>query len=255
MKTTVKIVEQQELCATQKESMWKIYKNFYHYSKNYFMERTQQNTHFALYIRDGKIGGFTGLRINTIKLGGKHRFLIYYGQTIVPWGFSGTTLLPLTATKLIFKFWKELIFHDAWFWYDSLTYKAYLISAKSLAEYYPNFRSPGPVQAKQIVNFIGHHYYGKHYNPKTGTVSKSKNFVKQKRRTIYERLLKDQDIAFYAKANPGHTEGYGLLTYSPINFKNIYALVSGSLKKCINEKRKKWSRHLDWSVLKRIGSL
>ncbi len=205
------------------------------------MARTFQNTHFALYLRNGNIGGFTGLRINKLKLGERQRFLIYYGQTILPWGYKGSTLLPLTAVKLVMTYWKELLFNDAWFWYDSLTYKAYLISAKSLAEYYPNFRATSPQHAQQVVDYLGKHYYGVHYNPQNGTVSKSQNFVKDKRRTIYERLLQDRDIAFYAQVNPEYQNGHGLLTYAPINFANIYALVKGSLQKKVKTiSSKRW---------------
>ncbi|MEM9823374.1 MAG: hypothetical protein AAF985_19990 [Bacteroidota bacterium] len=248
MKTTVKIVQQEALSPAQKENMWLIYKHYYHYSKESFMARINRNTHFALYQRNGKIGGFTGLRINALLLGGRKRFLIYYGQTILPWGYKGATLLPLTALKLVLKHWKELLFQDAWFWYDSLTYKAYLISAKSLAEYYPNFRGSSPEYAKEMVDHLGKHYYGESYHPKTGTVSKSQNFVKDKKRSIYERLLQDRDIAFYAKANPAYADGHGLITYAPINLANIFALLGGSIKK--RWKMSSWKKRFKPSTIK-----
>ncbi|MEZ4953980.1 MAG: hypothetical protein R2825_10440 [Saprospiraceae bacterium] len=241
MKTLVTIVKQQALTEAQKEEMWHVYKHYYHYSKIYFMERINQNTHFSLYLNNGKIGGFTGLRINTFKVGNRAQFLIYFGQTVISYQLRGQSLIPTTCFKLIVKYWKELLNSLAWFWYDALSYKAYLVSAKTAAEYYPTYKCPIPNQVKILMDKVGQYYYAENYQPDSGIVKKAINYLKDATVKIYESDLKDADIAFYARANPGHEQGHGLLTFSPINWENILMIAKRNLHRHIYFSKNKWN--------------
>lgn len=89
MKTQVVLLEQQSLTHAQKAEMWSIYKGFYNYSEEHFMERIHRNTHFSLYLHDGKIVGFTGLRIDKTKVNGRRQWLMYLGQTVVTRQYRG----------------------------------------------------------------------------------------------------------------------------------------------------------------------
>ena len=233
MKTKVVIIEQRVLSHSQKEEMWGIYKNYYHYSRAYFMERMKKSTHFSLYLNDGKIGGFTGLRINNFKACRKNNLLIYFGQTVIAHELRGKSLIPVTGFKLILKYWKTLLTSEAWFWYDALSYKAYLVSAKTLTEYYPSCHLKTPIKTKVLMDTVGRHYYADNYCPKTGTVSKASNYLNDATVNIFENDLKDREIAFFAKANPGYKLGHGLLTFAPINWTNIKLLANRFLKKYI----------------------
>lgn len=239
MKTNVVIVAQQSLNPAQKEEMWQVYKSYYHYSKSYFMERTERNTHFSLYLQNGKIGGFTGLRINRMKLNGKRKFLIYFGQTVITYGLRGQSLIPTTGIKLIGKYWRELMTSDAWFWLDALSYKAYLVPAKSLRYFYPSAKEEMPKTAMELRDFVGEKYYQGNYCPQSGTVRKNTNVLNDATVRIYNQDLTDPDIAFFAQTNPKHVDGHGLLTFAPINRTNIGKLVQRSLLKQFIKKTKR----------------
>ncbi|MEO1263847.1 MAG: hypothetical protein AAFZ15_33890 [Bacteroidota bacterium] len=248
MKTKVVIIEQQALSLAQKEEMWSIYKEYYHYSRAYFMERMKKNTHFSLYLTGRKIGGFTGLRIGNFKVCEKNNFLIYFGQTVITHQLRGQSLIPVTGFKLVLKYWRKLFMSDAWFWYDALSYKAYLVSAKTLTEYYPSCHIKTPVKTKVLMDKVGRFYYADNYCPKTGTVTKQSNCLNDHTVKIYESDLLDREIAFFASANPRYELGHGLLTFAPINWTNIKLLTrrffknyvkTGSLSQ-VRNKRPKW---------------
>ena len=48
MKTTIKLVERESLTPVQTSLMWDIYKDFYDYTYESFMERIETNTLYAL---------------------------------------------------------------------------------------------------------------------------------------------------------------------------------------------------------------
>ena len=71
-----------EICGNYLEErviaeMWAIYEPYYNYSEKKFRERIDRNTHYALYRRNGRIVGFTGLRIQKINLA-EGKFLTIY---------------------------------------------------------------------------------------------------------------------------------------------------------------------------------
>lgn len=231
VKTIVKLIHRHRLSPIQMEQMWSIYKEYYNCSKVSFMERITLNNLYALYVKDGLIRGFTGLRINHIEVEGKKKFLIYFGQTIVPWGLKGRELFPKTTAKLLLKYWKEALFTETWAWYDALTFKAYMIPAKTVPSFYPNCRTATPPLVKKLMDHIGKHYYGENYCERTGTISKPMPFVKTTYRKIGDELLINKDVAFFAASNPRYEEGHGLLTCVPLHVKNLIVIIRPFWKK------------------------
>lgn len=230
MKTKVLLIEQRKLTVSQKERMWEIYQGYFNHSRSYFTERMSQNTHFSLYFNDGKIDGFTGLRIDKFEYEGRKRFIIYYGPTLLPPGVNGALLMPSTASQLMAHYWKELMLCDSWIWFDALSYKPYLVASKNMDTLYPSIHGPIPQTAKRLIDHVGVVNYGASYCPLTGTVTNSDKVITRKTCDIYPRLMENPDVAFFAKANPGWGEGNGLLTFMPLDRRNIYRLYSTYFK-------------------------
>ncbi|MFT4667362.1 MAG: hypothetical protein ACI8YQ_004291 [Polaribacter sp.] len=230
MKISINITDNQFSAAT-KEEMWNIYKKYYNYSKSSFMERVANNNHFSLYTNQGKIVGFTGLRINKVQSDKKSKLLIYFGQTVIDKQFRGKALLPITGAKLCMKYFWDLLRSDVYFWCDALNYKPYLVFAKTLADFYPTRKRNMPKAIKNLIDFIGNQHYKESYCPETGTVLKPVNLVSDLSVRVYENDRKDVDIQFYMKGNPGYIDGHGLITLAPVNFSNFNLL----LKRFINK--------------------
>ena len=227
-----------DLTESTKEEMWNVYQKYYHYSREYFMQRISSNNSFSFYKVEGKIVGFTGLRINRTEINKQKRVLIYFGQTIIDQQYRGKSLIPRTATKLCLQFWKDLLLGRVYVWADALTYKAYLVFAKTLGEYYPSYRTNTPKPVQGLINFVGDQYYGTTFNPSTGTVTKNTVFVNDPTTQINPQLESDQDVLFYATANPNYTQGHGLITLAPMHARNYLKVVAKSLKKLIFPKKR-----------------
>lgn len=242
MRTTVHFVERESLTPLQITHMWEIYKTYYNYTHASFLERIETNTLYALYVKGDKICGFTGLRINELRVDGRDHFLIYFGQTILPWGLKGKQLFPITTGKLVLKFWRKILLRRTWVWFDALSFKAYWIPASLVRDFYPNRYQTKPAHIRNLMSRIGKHYYGDNYCEATNIVSKPMPFVKQAHREIPKSLLSNPDVAFYAARNPGSQKGHGLLTIVPLNWKNLCFVLTCLFKKFDSPKR-----HLEYS--------
>ena len=201
-----------------------VYKNYYRYTKESFMARIKKNNYYSFYTLNGKIVGFTGLRINRTVIEGKKHLFIYFGQTVIDAAHRGKSLIPVTGTKLYLKYWREILSSRTFFWADALTYKAYLVFAKSLEEFYPNRQMNNPESIQKVIDHIGREHYGTYYNFGVGTVRKEQILVNDPCINIPLKYRQDPDIRFYTQANPGYTQGQGLITIAPLSGTNFMRL-------------------------------
>ncbi len=219
------------------EEMWEVYRHYYHYSKEYFMARISKNNYYSFYRSNGTIVGFTGLRINRTRINGKRQFLVYFGQTVIEEQYRGMSLIPMTGAKLCLKYWKDILWSEVFFWADALTYKAYLVFAKTVPEMYPSYKQAMPTTVEQVRNHIGEMHYADTFCKETGTIRKDTVWVNDTTLTIPARYRLDPDIRFYTEANPKSQDGHGLLTMAPMHAKNIFCLTLRTLKRSIGIKR------------------
>lgn len=232
-KIKVQIVSN-EFSTSTKEEMWAVYAKYYDYSKEYFMQRLEKNNYFSLYTINGKIVGFTGLRIDRTEIKGKKRLLIYFGQTIIDKAYRGKSLIPTTGAKLCLRYLPEMLTSKTYFWADCLTYKAYLVFAKTLEQYYPSYKEPLSPDAKAVIDFIGQRHYAATYCAETGTVRKDTVVVNDATTThIPMKYRQDPDIHFYTQANPLFMEGHGMIALGPVNLTNFGILMKRLFQKVV----------------------
>ncbi|MCB0636351.1 MAG: hypothetical protein KDC54_07020 [Lewinella sp.] len=222
-----------KLSATEREAMWQLYAPFYHYSRESFMDRIAGNTHYALYWRAGELVGFTGLRLQDMRIDGRLHFLVYFGQTVVAPEVRGQGLINRTGWLLFRRYWRSILTKKAYFWADALSYRAYLVFAKNLREYYPSVRQAMPPEVRQVRDYLGAQYYGDAFCAVTGTIRKPAYLIRDHRVRIEAVKLADADIRYFAEANPRHEEGRGLLTLAPMHLGNFLSVGWKVLRKAL----------------------
>ena len=225
------MIQENELSEKLKMEMWHLYQRYYAYSKQDFLKKMEKNNYYALYYYNDNLVGFTGLRINDIKIQRQNYFLLYFGQTVIDQSFRGQQLIQRTGTKLCLKFWNKLLFSKAIFWADTLTYKAYLVFAKSLQECYPSRKRQMPTQVEKVIDFIGDTHYPTSYNKKNRTVVKDINLVTDSTVQIKAQDRGDLDIQFFMKANPNYAIGHGLITLGPMNLTNLIFIMKNAINR------------------------
>lgn len=216
-----------------KEEMWSVYRHYYHYTKESFLARIAKNNYYSMYTIDGRIVGFTGLRIGRAVIDGEKHLFIYFGQTVIDAAHRGKSLIAVTGMKLYLKFWREILSSKTYFWADTLTYKAYLVFAKSLEEYYPTRRMETPEHIRKVIGHIGQKHYGDQFNPGLGTVRKDQVLVNDPCIHIPLKYQEDPDIRFYTQANPGYTQGHGLIALAPLSGANFMRLINRLMRRAL----------------------
>lgn len=231
-KIKTEIIEASEALSLKGE-MWNLYNNYYDVEASSFYNRIESNDFYAVYTKNGRLVGFTGLRLRTFELEGEEVMTLYLGQTVMHASCRGKSLLPRTCSLLFAQHFLKNPTMPIYCWCDSLTYKPFLLFSNSVKNSYPSRKEETPAKVKNLINQLGKHYYKENFDPERGTVYKQNNIIDDPSAIITaEDRRKNPDIDFFAKANPEHANGHGLITIAPINFTNFLFLV----KKCIKKR-------------------
>lgn len=231
MKLNIRFRTSASLRPSEIAEMWALYQAYYDYSEDYFYNRIERNTHFVFFHDQDQLVGFSGLRINRM-LHQIHRVcLFYFGQGVIHHDYRGKNLLRKMGIRMVFHFWKEILFSRCYFWCDAVSFKSYLAIAKGMDEYYPHYQQPTPKFERTLINRLGRKFYGEHFCESNGTVHKPQNFVSDPSAQVKEEVLDCPEIAFYTRANPGYQQGNGLITITPMNGKNMRYLIQRILRK------------------------
>lgn len=226
-------IQKNELTASTISEMWQLYQNCYNCDYPTFIRKLETCDYISFYKKAGQIVGFICIEAVRQRLQRRNYLLLRFGQVIIGKEHRGKSLIPITGAKLGRLFWKDFLFGHTFFWADALTFKSYLVFAKTLTEFYPSYRQPTPYSVKDLIDFIGTNRYGKDYNPALGTVYKHFKFVNDYTTEVQPKYIADKDIQFFTSVNARHREGHGLITIAPASLKNLSLLVKRYVKKYI----------------------
>lgn len=243
----------QKISESTTEEMWSLYKKYYSYSETYFRERIHaRNTHFAFFYRGEQLVGFTGLRINRLRVQGRKVLLLYFGQAVMEKAYRGKNLFRRMSIKVGWQYLKDILFSEGYCWCDAVSFKSYMFFAKGMADMYPSYKAETPPVEQEIINHIGQTFYPETFCPNTGIVRKEENFVTDPTAQVKEEYLQEPNIQFYAKANPGYSKGDGLLTICPMSLKNLFHLIWHMLRlrRPSRKFQQKLTRPLKWLAVR-----
>lgn len=232
----------QKLSETELNELWELYAPHHNVSREEYLGRVLNGlTHLTQY-RDAytyELVGCTGVReeIFTLSSGAK-AYTVYSGMSFILPAYRGLHLLPRTLSYYSLKLKLSNPFRQVFVWSDAISYKPYLLTARSTRKFFPSRKFATPPQIQELIHLVGHQFYGENYDEASGTVRKESNRLKQHVAPVSDRDLRDPDIAFFVRHNPGYAKGDGLINVIPITFRNISTSFVNGLIKAGRRKRK-----------------
>ena len=199
--------EEDEICA-----MYRLMAEFYDDMSEDAFRRDFRQKDYCLLLRhetDGVVG-FTTQKVMTFPLGGREITGIFSGDTIIHKRHWGDMQLFRTWARFWFAYAAR---YDEFYWFLICKgYKTYCMLPLFFTEFYPDRRRPTPPYERRIIDTYAAALYGDEYNPATGVIEyrRVKDKLKKGVADIGSRELKNKDIAFFTRANPGYADGNDL---------------------------------------------
>ncbi len=177
-------------------------------------------------VRGGELAGLVGLDVYPVLWHGRTRIIIFTSSVVADERFRGRALVLKTGLRLLMREKLRRPFARAFWFFDTFSYKSYLIPARNFREFWPRRDRATPVDTVAFIDRLATQRYGADWNRDTGVV----------RRSGYKQLLpdtapidglsrSDPDVRFFEAANPGHREGDMLVCLAPLTVGNLFGAV------------------------------
>ena len=176
--------------------------------------------------RGGALIGLAGLHAYPVRCQGRTRTVIFTSSVVTHERFRGRNLVLRTGLQVLLREKLRRPWATAYWFFDTFSYKSYLVLARNLREFWPRRGCTPPPDMLAFIDELASHRYGAGWNRETGVV----------RRSGYKRLLpetapvegtisSDPDVSFFEAANPGHREGDMLVCLAPLTVSNLLAAI------------------------------
>jgi hypothetical protein len=183
----------------------------------------------VILLRDGQSGriqGFSTLMRMTRCVDDKEIVAFFSGDTIIDREYWGETVLS--------RIWGQTVLSEAdrllverptasvyWFLICS-GYKTWRFLPVFFRQFYPNPEVPTPPHIRRILDTLGITKFGDQYLPGRGIVRFDRATpLRRGVAEITEERLRDPNVAFFARVNPGHAEGDELACLAELSRSNL----------------------------------
>lgn len=181
-------------------------------------------------VRTGELAGLVSLDVHRVEWGGRTRIIIFTSSVVTDERFRGRNLVLKTGLHLLVREkWRRPLAPAYWF-FDTFSYKSYLVLARNLREFWPRRDRPLPSDTAAFMHHLASERYGADWNRDTGVVRRTGHKqLRPETAPIANELRSDPDVSFFEAANPGHREGDMLVCLAPLTMGNLLGAIRRAL--------------------------
>lgn len=172
--------------------------------------------------RSGVLVGLVSLDVYRVDWEGRRSVVFFTSSVVIDERFRGRNLVLRTGLRAYMREKLRRPWQPAYWFFDTFSYKSYLLSPRNLAEFWPRRDVPTPPDVAQLIDMLARRRYGDAWSPATGVVRRTGH--KRLRPTtapIDELHLSDPDVRFFEAANPGHRDGDMLVCLVPLSVSQL----------------------------------
>jgi hypothetical protein len=223
------VVSSAALTLGERRQMYTLLETYFSGTDRARFDRDLREKDAVILLRDassGRIQGFSTLMRMVTQVDHKEVVAFFSGDTIVDREYWGETVLS--------RIWGRTVFAEAdriaaqhpatpvyWFLICS-GYKTWRFLPVFFREFYPNADGPTPPHIQRILDTLGTRKFGNEYLPGSGIIRfHSATPLRRGVADVTDQRLRDPQVAFFARVNPGHAEGDELACLAELSRSNL----------------------------------
>jgi hypothetical protein len=177
-------------------------------------------------VRGGELAGLVSLQVHPVVWQGRTRIIIFTSSVVADERFRGRNLVLKTGLRLLLREKLRRPFAKAYWFFDTFSYKSYLVLTRNLGEFWPHRGRMTPPDTVAFIDKLASEQYGSDWNRETGIVGRSGyKQLRPETAPIDSKLRTDPDVSFFEAANPGHREGDMLVCLAPLTVRNLFSAI------------------------------
>lgn len=220
-----RIVEMQAIGPEKRDQMFALMCRYYEDVQRDAFERDLGRKHWCLLIEDAdqRVLGFSTQVLLDVLVGGRPARALYSGDTIMDREHWGTSALAVAFTRLAVELIEQPGGERLYWFLTTKGYRTYRFLPVFFREYFPRRDSPTPVWAIELIDALAQRANPAAYDVARRIMRASSRSYRLRPGVgdVSAPRLRNPDVRFFHKANPGHAAGDELCCIARLTLENF----------------------------------
>jgi len=220
------------LSAADLGALWTVYASFFETERRTFEETARRSDEVIRFYDadDGRLCGMALVSAYAASHEGRRFRVLSTGAVCIERRYRGLNAIQRAG---LLRLLRERLRHplsNVYWYFDTFSYKSYLLLSRNLAEYWPRPDGATPQWESGAIAMLAHRHGGEAWNPITGIIGAQ---GRRLRAGIADVLPADHDphVRYFFRLNPGHAAGERLPCLCPLNLRNVAAIAQVALRR------------------------
>jgi hypothetical protein len=214
------------------DDIWVLTSEFYDVEREYSEAELRRRQSIAMFRMEGALVGMAALDVCPAEFRGRKLAYIATPHVLIREHWRGRNLIQKLGARTFLAARLRYPFRPIYWFFDTLSYKSYLLLTRNFATYWPRHGEPTPEPRAALIDQLATRTYGPAWRPARGVAVRSGQ--KRLRETAAPLVVGEDtapDLAFFARANPGHAEGDMLICLCPLTVSNWISVARKALQR------------------------
>jgi|SRR5882724_63640 len=203
--------------------IWTLTNAFFDTDRAYAESKLQEHQLIALFRtkNEGVLIGMASMDVYPVSFQGRRLAIIYTVHVLLYEEYRGHNLIQRLGLRIFFKTRLRFPFRSIYWFFDTYSYKGYLLLPRNFREFWPHPERATPEWERALIDHLALRTYRSAWRPEPGIVFRSDR--KRMRSDVAPLNLNipvTPELKFFSRANPGHAEGDMLVCLCPLTIAN-----------------------------------
>ena len=218
------------LTASMWDEIWTLTSEFYDIEREYAEKELRRRASVAMFRMNGVLLGMASLDAYPATFRGRPIAVISTAHVLIRENWRGRNLVQQLGFRSFIRSRLRYPFRPIYWFFDTFSYKSYLLLPRNFVDYWPRHDRPTPEPQAALIDQLAATAYGPAWRPERGIVVRSgQKRLRSSAAPVPEAGEAGEDVAFFARANPGHAEGDMLACLCPLTLRNWLSLAAKAL--------------------------
>lgn len=209
------------LSRAQWDEIWTLTEEFYDVEREFAEAELRQRQRIAMIRMNDSLLGMAAIDVYPVEFRGRMLTVIATAHVLIREAWRGRNLLQKLGARTFLATRLRYPLRPIYWFFDTVSYKSYLLLPRNFREFWPRYEEPTPEPRAALIDQLATQTYGPAWRPARGVVVRSGQ--KRMRSTAAPLVLgagTEPELEFFARANPGHSEGDMLVCLCPLTLSN-----------------------------------
>lgn len=226
------IVRSSALTAGNWDEIWELTRRYFDTRREFTESQLRARQHVVLFRtrRDGALVGMAAVDVYPVEFRGRKLTIIHTAHVLLDEAYRGLNLIQRVGFSFFLRARLRYPFRRAYWFFDTFSYKSYLLLPRNFREFWPRYDQPTPQWERALMDKLAVDAYGEHWRPEKGIVTRSgQKRLLPEAAPLEWKLVGIPDLEFYARANPEHEDGDMLVCLCPLSAANWLSLAKRAI--------------------------